>query len=644
LIGKTRCLALNSIVHFLRSHPDRRLGLPLLAALTVLGTAMARGADDVVIGDFSGTSYAPWKATGDAFPAPADAALQQKLGIENWGGSNVATSKPDENDSHTGTLTSPTFTIQRRYISFLISGGMWQHDTCLNLLIDGVVMKSATGDNSDFMQAASWDVSAFRGEQARVQILDDDTGPGGWGHINVAHILQTDHPAQPPDFVAPLYEETLRPQFHFTARQWTVDKRNPQQREEGWMNDPNGLIFYAGEYHLFSQRWNKCWIHAVSRDLVHWTELAPAFWEPRQTFGVQSGTCAIDFHDTSGLSSDPANPPMIAFWASGDDRTQNICYSLDHGRTWKYYDKNPVLRHAERDPKVFWHEPTKSWVMFLYDHETYRIFTSPNLLQWTDTGNTVPNSHECPDIFQLPIDGDKSRMKWVLVRGDGNYSLGEFDGVKFTEETPQIPGDAGPNYYATQTWADVPDGRRVQIAWMSGGVYPGMPFNQQMTFPREFTLRSTPAGPRLYREPIREIAQLHGAEADWLKRDLAQDAQMNLRGAGECFHLQAEVRIPAGTTLTLHLCGTDLKLTHDGMECGAKAGVTGELTYVEVLVDRTSIEAFANHGEVSLSRCMLPMREGISLDCRGGPATLDSLKIFDVRSAWKPDRLTEVSN
>jgi fructan beta-fructosidase len=629
-------------VSSLHSHLDWRRSLPLLAALLVFGSTLARAADDIVIGDFSGTSYAPWTTTGDAFPAPADAALQQKLDIENSGGANVATSRPDKSDSSTGTLTSPMFTIERPYISFLISGGMGQHFICFNLIVDGVVVKSATGNNSDRLEAESWDVTARKGVRAQVQIVDQ--ARDGWGYINVAHIVQTDHPVHPPDFVAPLYQEALRPQFHFTARQWTVDKRNPQQHEEGWMNDPNGLIYYAGEYHLFSQRWASCWIHAVSKDLLHWTELSPAFWEREHGSGTQSGTAVIDWKNTSGLSPDPANPPFICVWPTWDNATQNICYSLDHGRTWKYYEKNPVLKHGERDPKVFWYEPTKSWVMFLYDNEAYRIFTSLNLLQWTDTGNTVPNSHECPDIFQLPIDGDKARMKWVLVRGNGNYSLGEFDGTKFTEETPQMPTDAGPNFYATQSWAEMPAGRRVQIAWMQGGVYPGMPFNQQMTFPREFTLRSTPTGPRLFREPIHEIALLHGVEDDWSKRELARNTQMNLRSTGECFHLQLEVHIPAGTTLMLHLCGTDLNLTHNAMECGAKAGVTGELTYVEVLIDRTSIEAFANHGEASLSRCFLPTREGISLDCRDGPTALDSLKIFDVRSAWKPDRLTEASN
>ena len=597
----------------------------------------ARAADDIVIGDFSGTSYAPWTSTGDAFPAPADQAVQQKDEITNSNGMNVATSRWDKSDARTGTLTSPLFAIQRNYISFFISGGSWQRTTCLNLRVDGAVVKSAPGNNSDRLEAASLDVSAWKGRKAQVQIVDQ--ARVGWGYISVADVVQTDHPVRPPPKFEPLYHETLRPQFHFTARQWTVDKAAPQQREEGWMNDPNGLIYDAGEYHLFSQRWAKCWIHAVSKDLLHWTELPPAFWETEEGSGTQSGTAVIDWKNTSGLSSDPATPPFICFWPTWDNATQNICYSLDHGRTFKPYEKNPVLRHGERDPKVFWYEPTKSWVMFLYDHNTYRIFTSPNLLAWTDTGNTVPNSHECPDIFQLPVDGDRSKLKWVLIRGNGNYSLGQFDGTRFTEETPQMPCDGGPNFYATQTWNEMPDGRRVQIAWMQGGTYPGMPFNQQMTFPREFTLRTTPAGLRLFREPIREIASLHGAEDDWPVVQLKDGQAINLRSAGECFHLQADVQIPAGTTVVLHLCGNDLLLTSDGIECGNHVATQGPLAHIEVLVDRTSIEVFGNHGEVSLSHCVLPIRDGISLDCRGGPATFGPMKIWDMKSAW-PDQVS----
>jgi sucrose-6-phosphate hydrolase SacC (GH32 family) len=610
-----------------------------------LASIPVRGADDIVIGDFPGPDYGAWKVVGTAFGSgPATPAVLKTFGIDNAQGHGVATSAPKKPDAPLSSLTSPPFKIGRPYISFMISGAKaTQHNCCLNLLIDGQVAKSATGGlanggSVDRFEPESWDVSSLLGQEARIQILD--TASGGLGCISVTHIVQTDHPETVPAFKAPLYQEALRPQFHFTARQWTVDKLNPQQTEEGWLNDVNGPIYYDGEYHLFAQRWAKCWIHAMSTDLVHWTELAPAFWEAVQGSGCQSGTCVIDYANTSGLAADQAHPAMIAFWPTWDNKTQNISYSVDHGRTWKAYAKNPVLVHGERDPKVFWHEPTRSWVMVLYDHDQYRIFTSKNLLDWVDRNSVIPDSHECPDMFELPLDGDRSKMKWVVVRGNGKYSVGQFDGVKFTEETPQIPGDSGPNFYAAQTWENMNtgDGRRIQIAWMQNyaGGYPNMPFNQQLSFPRELTLRSTPDGPRLFREPIKEIALLHGLENDLSARDLPINTGIVLRSVGESFHILADVKIPEGSTLTFHLCGARLDLTHAAMECvGTKVLVSGELTHVDILVDRTSIEAFANHGEASLSGLILPQNQGVMVETTGGPVTLQSLKVFDVKSAWK---------
>jgi len=185
--------------------------------------------------------------------------------------------------------------------------------------------------------------------------------------------------------------------------------------QEGWINDLNGLIYYEGEYHLFAQRWWKCWLHAVSKDLIHWTEMEPAFWEEHNVTGSQSGTCVIDYDNTSGLGVSKDKPPMVAFWSRNENRSHCISYSLDKGRTWKYYEKNPFMVCPERDPKVFWYKPGKHWVMFLYGEGQYHIFTSSDLLHWKDAKNPIRGSFECPDFFELPIDGDKKNTKWVLA-------------------------------------------------------------------------------------------------------------------------------------------------------------------------------------------------------------------------------------
>ena len=487
----------------------------------------------------------------------------------------------------------------------------------------------SSGWTGQIDHVALWDRALSDAEVERLN--------GGAGRIAALKKRYTSEP--PPLPPAPdLYREKYRPQFHFTARQWTTRKLNPGPREEGWLNDVNGLIHLDGEYHLFAQRWNKCWIHAVSTDLVHWTELQPAFWEDhRFGSGVQSGGSVLDRDNTSGLSPDAKTPPLVAFWSGNDNRSQCIAYSLDRGRTWTKYAKNPVLVHPERDPKVFWHGPTRRWVLVLYGASSYFFFTSPNLLDWTELKDSLPDCFECPDFFRLPVDGDLDRRKWVLVRGNGRYSVGDFDGARFTPETAQLPCDLGPNFYATQSWGEIAgrDGRRVQIAWMRDGKYPDMPFNQQMSFPCDLTLRMHAGAPRVHRTPVPEIARLHRKEHAWKDRALTPGAALPLEAAGGLYRILAEVDVPAGSTLTFRLRGTPVTITHQAVACKSEpAPVPGGVKSVEILVDRASVETFANDGEVSVSACVLPTDDLLAVESTGGPASLRSLRVYELESIW----------
>jgi len=597
-------------------------------------------AQDLLVGQLSATSYGDWTATGEAFkygPAFGDDWLR-KLEIENADGDIVISSEKvadGQADGAQGTLTSPEFVVGRRYISFRIAGGDIERDECVNLVVDGQVVRSTTGWNSDRLTAVSWDVTAEHGKPAQIQIVD--AAGGDWGHINVSRIRQTDVPERLPVDTGTLYHESTRPQFHFTARQWTMSRLNPGMQQEGWVNDLNGLIYYDGEYHLFAQRWAKCWIHAVSRDLVHWTELTPAFREEASGIGDQSGTCVIDYHNTSGLSPDPQNPAMVAFYPRWDNLNQCIAYSLDHGRTWKHYDKNPILIHRERDPKVFWYEPGQHWVMMLYGDSQYHILTSTNLLEWTDEHHPIKDSYECPDFFELPVDGDTNQMKWVLIQGNGNYSIGTFDGREFKEETPRHPCDVGPNFYATQSWnnTETGDGRRIQTAWMRGSDFGDMPFNQQISFPCELTLHTTPDGLRIYRQPVGEITSLHAGQDTWSNRVVSAGQTLPLAPAGRYYHIQAEVDIPEGATLTFVIRGIPVTLTSKTLASGhSPATVSGQIHSVEILVDAASIEAFVNHGEISSTRFVLPHENGLSVKAEGGSVMIKSLNIYSLKSAW----------
>jgi sucrose-6-phosphate hydrolase SacC (GH32 family) len=617
----------------------RQIGVTLVLSLVFAGAALAQ---DLPIGHFGKDSYGDWKATGTAFqygPALGEEWMR-RLEIENDRGQPVISSEKvadGQSDQAEGTLTSPSFKIARRFIAFRIAGGDYEHFTCLNLLVDGKIIRSATGWRSDRLVAASWDVSAWKGKRAQIEVVDQSHSD--WGHINVSGLVQTDHPERLPIDTGRLYQESLRPQFHFTARQLTVSRLDPSQQQEGWVNDLNGLIYYDGEYHLFAQRWAKCWIHAVSRDLVHWTELEPAFWEEWEGCGVQSGTCVIDYNNTSGLSGDKRRPAMVAFYPRWDNLSQCIAYSLDHGRTWKHYAGNPILKHRERDPKVFWYAPGNHWVMMLYGDSQYHILTSTNLLNWKDEHHPIANSYECPDFFQLPVDGDSGRMKWVLIQGNGNYSVGEFDGSEFREEAGRHACDIGPNFYATESWnnTETGDGRRIQTAWMRGSDFPEMPFNQQISFPCELTLRATAAGLRVFRQPVKEIALLHEQPDTWTNRVVRDGQELPLEPSGRAYHIVAAVSIPDGAKLTFNIRGIPVVLTSKTFQCGdANGTVSGRVEKLELLIDRTSIEAFVNDGEISCTRFVLPRQEGFSLKAEGAAVTLRSLAVFPLKSAWLP--------
>jgi len=445
------------------------------------------------------------------------------------------------------------------------------------------------------------------------------------------------------------YNEPLRPQFHFSSRR-------------GWNNDPNGLLYYDGEYHLFYQhnpygrRWgNMHWGHAISTDLVHWQELGDALY-PDRLGTCFSGSGVVDWGDTAGLEAGAAKTLVCIFTSAGDTSvesqgqpfTQSIAYSNDRGRTWRMYPGNPVLGHVaarNRDPKVIWHAPTSRWVMALYLKENdYAMFASPDLKSWMHLCElTLPGASECPDFFPLPVDGNPSDTRWVFWGANGTYVLGQFDGQAFRQESPVLRYDWGGDSYAAQTWSDIPetDGRRIQIAWLRVEL-PGMPFNQQMTFPCELTLRTTPEGVRLFSQPVREIEGLRAREHHW--RDVVlSPGQDPLAGAsGELYDIRAEFEV--GDAAQFGLAVRGIEVAYDVstrqltcLERAAPLAPQDGRIRLQVLVDRTSIEVFGNDGRVALP--LGAPSDGspgtLSAFARGGSAWIRSLDVYELRPAWR---------
>jgi len=489
------------------------------------------------------------------------------------------------------------------------------------------------GDDADFWVAC--DLGPWVGHEVTVTI-DGVEAP----RMLLARATLNGTPVE----VEGLYRERLRPQFHFSS-------------QRGWINDPNGLVYYRRTYHLYYQhnpygwKWgNMHWGHAVSRDLVHWEELGDALY-PDALGTMFSGSAVVDWSNTSGFQTGD-QPPLVAMYtAAGELFTQCLAYSNDEGRTLEKYAGNPVLGHiagSNRDPKVIWHEPAKRWVMALYlDQNDYALFGSPNLKEWTRLCDvSLPGSGECPDFFPIAVDGQEQQVKWLFWGANGNYRLGTFDGTKFQPETEPIKSLWGGNDYAAQTYSDIPDadGRRIQISWMAGGKYPDMPFNQQMSFPRELTLRTTPAGPRLHMLPVRETESLRGRKHAWTDLKLSPGENPLSALEGELWDIAAEVAVGQDKVAAIVLTVRGEPVRYDvkaaALHClGRSAPLAAQDGRIKlrVLVDRTSIEIFANDGLVTMCSCFLPdpADRSLSLTAEGGEASAVSLTLYELTSAWR---------
>ena len=443
------------------------------------------------------------------------------------------------------------------------------------------------------------------------------------------------------------YNEKYRPLYHFT----------PQY---GWMNDPNGMVYADGTYHLFYQynpygaRWgNMHWGHAISKDLVNW-EYQPTAIAPDKLGAIFSGSAVIDHDNTAGFGKGA----MIAiFTSAGDRQTQSIAYSLDGGKTFTKYEGNPVLSDANiidfRDPKVFWHAPSKQWVMSLATTQTITFYGSKNLKEWTllsEFGEGLGGHGgvwECPDLFPLTYEG---KTKWVLfvsinpggLNGGSatQYFIGDFDGKTFTPDAMNYPLwlDYGRDNYAGVTWSNVPaaDGRRLFIGWMSNWDYaneiPTVNFRSAMTVAR--TLRLAHNGEHLVvaSEPVKEVESLRRdplSLADKTTSDTVtfENLLPNNQGAYELTftvtpndtdsfsfsieNTKGEVLTYlfdiAKKTLSVDRTKSSVAFNTNFAETLIKAPLTAKKSYtVRLLVDKASTELFVNNGEVVQTNTVFP--------------------------------------
>ncbi len=701
--------------------------------LLAMGWTTLAAEPDILIADFESASYGDWKAEGEAFgDGPARGQLPGQMPVDGHEGNGLVNSFLRGDDT-TGTLTSPAFKIQRRNIRFLVGGGNHPKETCINLVIKEKIVRTTTGPDSEHLDWQQWDVAEFAGQEAVIQIVDQRKG--GWGHINVDHILQTDkalprllaNPSReltaakkylhlpvkngatkrlmtvssegrvaqqftieladgPADWWAfldisgfrgkpisitvdhlkedstgltsiaqadqvpdaeNLYSEKLRPQFHFSARR-------------GWLNDPNGLVEHDGEYHLFFQHnpygWNwgnMHWGHAVSRDLVHWEEIEEALY-PDEMGTMFSGSAVVDENNTAGLQKGIEKTLVALYTAAGGENpmskgkkfTQCLAYSNDRGRTWTKYEKNPILPHIvaqNRDPKVIWFAPQNKWVMALYlDKDDFALFDSTDLKAWRELQRiSIKGSNECPEFFEIGVEGKPGEKRWILYGANGLYLVGSFDGKQFTPEAGPLALNSGNCFYASQIFNLAKNNpRRILIPWGQISL-PGMPFNQMMGLPVELKLRPSGPGVRLTAEPVRELEKLRQAPqvAENEKIGGGRAARSAFKSA--LWESQLEITPEAGSEIRIELRGVTVAYDAAKQEIsclGKKAAlplVNGKIR-LRLLVDRTSIDIFGNDGAVYMPMGFVPKTESHEMVISSGKgAVINRLENWELKSAWK---------
>lgn len=485
------------------------------------------------------------------------------------------------------------------------------------------------------------------------------------------------------------YTEPYRPQFHFS----------PQEK---WMNDPNGLVYHDGIYHLFYQYypddivWGPMhWGHATSKDMVHW-EHRPIALYPDEHGLIFSGSAVVDMDNTSGFGENGKTPLVAIFTyhsmegekaGRNDFQTQGIAYSLDNGTTWEKYADNPVIGNDGikdfRDPKVFWHKDTQSWIMALVAGDHAKFYRSKNLKDWEHSGDfgKLQGTHggvwECPDLFPLQVEGTDEE-KWVLIisinpgapnGGSGTqYFIGDFDGERFVSEQKEPKWlDHGTDNYAGVTYNNTPNGERIFIGWMSNWDYardtPTEKWRSAMTIPRKLSLRKAQNEYVLANYPLEQVdalakselakeMEIAAANSDTLKIEGLNQSHLVLKTASRDFRLLFKNDLDE--VLELKMDGDSGTFIVDRRKSGKVSfqkefgnkehfmpiALLGEDPYeMKILVDWSSIEIFLDGGLLAMTEQVFPTVPYNTLVVENGDETseiqLEAIK--KMNSIWQPN-------
>lgn len=483
------------------------------------------------------------------------------------------------------------------------------------------------------------DLSAYQGKSVSVDVTGMPASSLCWKEIKLSDTFDSSN------------RETYRPVYHHTP-------------VYGWMNDPNGMFYKDGVYHLYFQynpygsMWaNMTWGHSTSTDLTHWTYEGTAI-VPDAWGAIFSGSCVVDKDNTAGFGKGA----VVAFYTSakstpwGDVQSQSMAYSLDNGKTFIKYEHNPILTSTERDfrdPKVFWYAPGKHWVMMLAVGQEMQIYSSGNLKEWKKESSfgAMQGAHggvwECPDLVEVAVEGSKEK-KWVLIcnlnpggpfgGSAAQYFVGSFDGKKFVNESPTQTKwlDWGKDNYATVTWSNAPAGRCIALGWMSNWQYannvPTTQYRSANTLARDLTLYRVGGELYLKSKPSPEIKKARAEEK--------KIPTFEVKGNYEVASLLADNKGAYEIEMTIENKGTskiDFSLMNEKGEKVAMyydvvrkqfvmdrsaSGVVGfsrdfpavtvapvrntDQIHLRLFIDRSSVEAFGEDGEYVMTNLVFP--------------------------------------
>lgn len=493
--------------------------------------------------------------------------------------------------------------------------------------------------------------------------------------------------------LADYYNELYRPQYHYSPAQ-------------GAASDPNGLVYFNGEYHLFHQDGGQ-WAHAISTDLLHWKRMPVALsWN--ELGHIWSGSAVADLTNASGLFGDSGGQGLIAYYTSfhpdkqGGNQKIGLAYSKDNGRTWAYYGNEAVVQNPGgidggwdfRDPKVVRDEANNRWVMVVSGGDNVHFLTSTNLIDWQRTdqfgfneisvgGEWQEGVWECPDFFPLTVEGSTTQ-KWVLLLSTGanpktqgsesRYFIGEFSAEgKFINDNPvrtMLKIEYGKEMYASMTFDNEPDGRRIMMAWMTNWDYPfsfpTSPWKGTLTIPRELYLVDTAEGIRLAQRPLQQLASLRGEALEWNNVTVTAATENLLSDfSGSAYEIEAELQLPetgAAAEFGFRLREGGEQATVIGYRSAegilfADRSAAGRNDFsnkftklheasvqpdngkisLRLLVDESSVEVFADQGTKAFTELIFPdgARDGVSFYAKGGSVEVVSLKVYPLANVWK---------